>query len=274
MRGHCRDYDILEDQTCFNPCFFKASIISKCSSRKKKHNTKAVYNATFFQNTELKKLAEAPPGEGDPCAARLKLQFDDFTAKINDYKTEIENLNMKVLRMGILEKSLKNTNDQINQLKQENLKLTENIRVFFLEVFLLFNCLLLQMAQLQSVSATDVESKPGPSSASKSVSSIRQTPTKVLDPLSSAAKQPNEPDQTTGLKTSQQPPSFAAKRPSFGRQAQSSSNVIPPAPAPTPTSQQKVSPVKRPIPPSIPNEPLDIIPPVPSDNIPGMILVV
>nr|pir hypothetical protein R07G3.3 - Caenorhabditis elegans [Caenorhabditis elegans] len=204
------------------------------------------------ENTELKKLAEAPPGEGDPCAARLKLQFDDFTAKINDYKTEIENLNMKVLRMGILEKSLKNTNDQINQLKQENLKLTENIR----------------MAQLQSVSATDVESKPGPSSASKSVSSIRQTPTKVLDPLSSAAKQPNEPDQTTGLKTSQQPPSFAAKRPSFGRQAQSSSNVIPPAPAPTPTSQQKVSPVKRPIPPSIPNEPLDIIPPVPSDNIP------
>lgn len=129
-----------------------------------------------------------------------------------------------------------------------------------------------QLTQSRSVSATDVETKIATTSASRP--GLRQTPVKVSDPTT-APRQPVEPDQTVGQKSGQLSTSgsspFGAKRASFGKQfgIQSSSNVVPPAPAPANVAQPRISPEKRSIPPSIPNEPLDIIPPVPSDNIPG-----
>lgn len=210
------------------------------------------------ENNELKKLLEGTAGESDPCGPRLAIQsrthaeeVTKLNNEIDELKKEIENLNMKVLRVSVLEKTLKKTTDQMSELRQQNEKLSENNR---------------QLTQHQSASATDVESKTA-SSAARPSTSIRQTPTKPIDPISSGSAQPVEPDQGGAQKTSQQGISPNVRRFSFGRQAPGA-NVIPPVPAPTNPSQHKISPVKRSMPPSIPNEPIDIIPPVPSDNIP------
>ncbi|EGT55651.1 hypothetical protein CAEBREN_05969 [Caenorhabditis brenneri] len=204
------------------------------------------------KNNELKKLTEGTTGDNDPCAARLAIQSRAHTeevAKLNNQietlKKDLENLNMKALRVSVLEKTLKKTTDQMNELKQQNEKLSESNR---------------QLTQQQSVSATDVESKTATTSTQRPTPPIRQTPTKVSAPVPSVPKQPTEPDQSSSQIA-------APRRFSFGRQVESS-NIVPPAPAPSNASQPNISPTKRPVPPSIPNEPMDIIPPVPSDNIP------
>ncbi|UMM17324.1 hypothetical protein L5515_013936 [Caenorhabditis briggsae] len=211
------------------------------------------------ENTALKagldpstSAAPVSSNNGD-CESRLATQAKSYEEKIAELQTQIdearkeaENASMKVLRMSVMEKTLKKTSDQLTELRQQNEKLAENNRVL--------------TNQQQSSSSTDMESK---SLGVTRAPQFRQTPTKTTDPI--------EPDQTVGHRSVQNPSPSAAKRSSFGRQAlTTSSNVVPPAPAPpTNTPQQRISPVKqRPIPPSIPNEPIDIIPPVPSENIP------
>lgn len=206
---------------------------------------------------ELKKASLVSAGECEKCGPRFAIQtktHSDEVAKlnaiINESKTEMESLKMKTIRLSVLESSLKKTSDQLNEIKQQNEKLKEANR---------------QLTQNQSVSATDVESKAATTASSKPVAPARQTPTKPVD----SAKQPAEPDQASGPKLAPQTTTVAPKRLPFGRQPPSSTNAVPPAPAPTNPLQPKTSPIKKTnAPPSIPNEPIDVIPPVPSDNIP------
>uniref|UniRef100_A0A1I7TLW4 TPR_MLP1_2 domain-containing protein n=1 Tax=Caenorhabditis tropicalis TaxID=1561998 RepID=A0A1I7TLW4_9PELO len=211
------------------------------------------------ENLELKKQHSGPVGDNDPCGPRLAVQSKihaDEVAKLNgqieNLKKEIENLNMKVLRVSVLEKTLKKTADQMSELKQQNERLSESNR---------------HLTQNQSVSATDVESKTTTPSTPRAAVTTRQTPTKLSDPNSAASKQPTEPDQAGVQKGVPQLSVVPPRRIPLARPP-APANVVPPAPEPTNTSQHKISPSKRPVPPSIPNEPLDVIPPVPSDNIP------
>ncbi|CAI2342630.1 unnamed protein product [Caenorhabditis sp. 36 PRJEB53466] len=219
------------------------------------------------ENADLKKLLEAPSGTNDPAGPRIAAlakthrdQVIALNAQIDGLKTEIESLNVKTMRMNMLETRLKKTTDQFTELKEQNDKLSEINR---------------QLTQSKSVSATDVESKTSTPTTAKPPAILRQPPSLASDPsagVPAVSKQPLEPDQT-GAQKLQAPPGilpFGAKQSVFGKQfgsQSSSSSLIPPAPAPTNLMQPKTSPQKNPIPPSIPNEPMDIIPPVPSDNI-------
>lgn len=238
----------------------KVTEAAKTAAEEKVKDVQGKFNQTrqlairYRDENQALKTATDSSGEGDPCAPRLAAQAKLHENQITELNTQIEtanqeldNLKMKVMRLNVLENTLKKTTDHMVELKQQNEKLTETNR---------------QLTQQQSTSATDLEPRVAASPAARSVP-FRQTPAKPAEPV--------EPDQTGGPRSAQNPSPLVVRKPVFGRQIPpSSSNVVPPAPAPTfGSQQQRISPVKqRPIPPSIPNEPIDIIPPVPSDNVP------